>query len=141
MKQLAMKLPMRGGKRTGAGRKPNGDKPGASHERRPKFATRHPVHVRMRLLFGVGFLRGFTRRRAIKDALRAAKERFGMRVVHYSIQGNHLHFILETARAQPHRRTQGQGIRRALSRARLGGTAQGQERDPVRAGEFPASPA
>jgi putative transposase len=50
----------------------------------------------MRLLAGVGFLRGFSRKRAIENAFRAAKERFGMRLVHYSIQGNHLHLIVET---------------------------------------------
>src|SRR3989442_1003104 len=95
MKQLGMKLPTRGGKRKGAGRKPNGVKAGVSHVRRPQFAARHPVHVSMRLLPGVGFLRGYSRRRAIEDALREVKLRFGMRVVHYSIQGNHLHLIVE----------------------------------------------
>jgi len=73
MKQLSMKLPTWGGKREGAGRKPDGEKAGVSHERRPAFTARHPVHISMRLLPGVGFLRGFTRKRAIEDALRAAK--------------------------------------------------------------------
>src|SRR5436190_8824102 len=95
MKQLAMKLPMRGGKRTGAGRKPGGDRAGVSHRARERFPARHPVHVTMRLRFGVSFLRGYTRRRAIEDALREAKERFGVRIVHYSIQGCHLHLIVE----------------------------------------------
>ena len=76
-----MKLPTWGGKREGAGRKPNGDKAGVPHVSRPQFSARHPVHVTMRLLFGVGFLRGYSRKRAIEDVLRAAKERFGMRVV------------------------------------------------------------
>ena len=44
---------------------------------------------------GVGFLRAFSRVRAIEQALREIKHRFGMRVVHYSIQGNHLHLIVE----------------------------------------------
>jgi putative transposase len=95
MKQLALKLKSWGGKRKGAGRKPNAAKAGVSHLRRPEFAARHPVHVTMRLLSGVGFLRAFSRARAIEDALRAVKDRFGMRVVHYSIQGNHLHLIVE----------------------------------------------
>jgi putative transposase len=80
MKQLALKLPSWGGKRKGAGRKPNGTKPGVSHLRRPQMAARHPVHVTMRLLSGVGFLRGYSRVRAIEEALRAARHRFGMRV-------------------------------------------------------------
>ena len=53
MKQIEFKLPTWGGKRKNAGRKPNGDKPGVSHLRRPSFAPRHPVHVTLRLLAGV----------------------------------------------------------------------------------------
>lgn len=122
MKQLQMKLPNWGGKREGAGRKPNGERPLASHQSRPTFKARHPVHVTMRLLFGVGFLRGFSRKRAIEDALRAAKDRFGMRVVHYSIQGTHLHLIVESD--QPSvlsRAIQGLAIRIARSLNRLAG--------------------
>src|SRR5215470_17236114 len=89
-KQLEMKLPTWGGKRKGAGRKPKGENAGVAHDRRPEFKARHPVHVTMRMLSGVGFLRGFKFKQAIEDALRAAKERFGMRVVHYSIQGNQI---------------------------------------------------
>src|SRR5882724_6337360 len=81
--------------RQAQGRRPNAAKAGVSHLRRAGFAARHPVHVTMRLLSGVGFLRAFSRARAIEDALRAVKERFGLRVVHYSIQGNHLHLIVE----------------------------------------------
>jgi len=96
MKQMVMKLPSHGGKRKGAGRKPkNGVKAGVSHAARPQFKARHPVHVTMRVLPGVGFLRGYSRKRAIEHALREVKLRFGMRVVHYSIQGNHLHVIVE----------------------------------------------
>jgi REP element-mobilizing transposase RayT len=118
-----MKLPTRGGKRRGAGRKPkNGLKAGVSHVRRPRFAARHPVHVTMRVLPGVGFLRGFARRRAIEDALRAVKERFGMRVVHYSIQGNHLHLILELEDPSAlSRAIQGLAIRLARSLNRIAG--------------------
>src|SRR6266478_7467022 len=95
MKQMEMKLSRRGGKRKGAGRKPNGAKAGVAHVRREEFKARHPVHVTMRLLPGAGFLRSYSRKRAIEDALREAKLRFGMRVVHYSIQGTHLHLIVE----------------------------------------------
>ena len=95
MKQIELELPTWGGKRKNAGRKPNGDKPGVSHLRRPSFAPRYPVHVTLRLLSGVGFLRAFSRVRAIEQALREIEHHFGMRVVHYSIQGNHLHSIVE----------------------------------------------
>src|SRR5205814_8387303 len=45
MRQLAMRLPSWGGKRRGAGRRPNGPKAGVSHLRRSGFAARHPVHA------------------------------------------------------------------------------------------------
>src|SRR5205807_2383895 len=34
-----------------------------------------------------------------KAALKEVEERFGMRVVHYSIQGNHLHLLVEAENA------------------------------------------
>src|SRR3954469_12721711 len=95
MKQLEMRLPTWGGKRDGAGRPANGPKAGVSHLRRPRLAARHPVHVTLRLNQGVGYLRTQTRTKAIEKALAEAKQRFRMRVVHYSIQGNHLHLIVE----------------------------------------------
>ena len=120
MKQLEMTLPTWGGKRDGAGRKPKGDKAGASHQQRPSFVARHPVHVTMRLLWVAGFLRGFTRRRAIEDAIRATGERFGVRVVHYSIQGTHLHLIVEADEpAALSRAVQGLAIRIARSLNRI----------------------
>jgi REP element-mobilizing transposase RayT len=123
MKQMEMKLPLRGGKRQGAGRKPkNGMKAGVSHAPRPQFKARHPVHVTMRVRPGVGFLRGYSRRRAIEDALREVKLRFGMRVVHYSIQGNHLHFILESDDpSMLSRAVQGLAIRLARALNRIAG--------------------
>lgn len=45
----------------------------------------------MRMRAGVGYLRGYRLRKAIEASLREAKERFGLRVIHDSIQGNHLH--------------------------------------------------
>jgi REP element-mobilizing transposase RayT len=95
MKQLGLKLRTWGGKRRGAGRKPNGDQAGVSHLRRPDLAARHPVHVTVHLANGVGYLRGHSRVRAVERALSEAKIRFGMRIIHYSIQGNHLHLIVE----------------------------------------------
>ena len=123
MKQMVMKLPSHGGKRKGAGRKPkNGVKAGVSHAARPQFKARHPVHVTMRVLPGVGFLRGYSRKRAIEHALREVKLRFGMRVVHYSIQGNHLHAILECDNPSAlSRAIQGLAIRLARALNRIAG--------------------
>ena len=123
MKQIELKLPMRGGKREGAGRKPkNGEKAGVSHASRPQFKARHPVHVTMRVRPGVGFLRGYTRQRAIEDALREARLRFGMRVVHYSIQGTHIHLIVECDDPTTlSRAVQGLAIRLARALNRIAG--------------------
>src|SRR4051812_21162939 len=60
--QLGLKFPVRGGKRRGAGRKPEGDRAGVSHAKRPALLARHPVHATMRVLPHVWNLRG---RRAV----------------------------------------------------------------------------
>ena len=120
MRQLAMKLPTWGGKRKGAGMKPNGAKAGVSHLRRADFAARHPVHVTLRVLPGVGFLRGYQRLRAIEEALREARERFSLRIIHYSVQGMHLHLIVEAEdRRAIARGMQGLAIRLAKRLNRL----------------------
>jgi putative transposase len=59
------------------------------------LSPHQPVHVTQRIQPGVGWLRRQSRARLIEDAMRAARLRFGLRVVHYSIQGNHLHLIVE----------------------------------------------
>ena len=100
MKQLPLPLKTWGGKRKGAGRPPNGAKPGVSHLKRARFPQRHPVHVTLRTLPAAGFLRGDRRYRAIEEALREAKERHGLRVIHYSVQGNHLHLLVEADGAE-----------------------------------------
>jgi REP element-mobilizing transposase RayT len=78
------------------------------------------VHVTLRALAGVGYLRGYRRFQAIVAALREARERFGLRVVHFSVQGNHLHLLVEADGADSlSRGMQGLAIRlaRALNRA------------------------
>ncbi len=99
-RQTAFKFPVRGGKRNGAGRPRTRPHPGligagVPHLRRPDFAARHPVHVTMRLQHGIGYLRSYRRAKAVESSLRDARERFGVRIIHYSIQGNHLHLIVE----------------------------------------------
>src|SRR5437588_6313587 len=101
-RQMALDLPEWGGKRRGAGRPrtrphPGLDGPGVPHLGRPQFAARHPVHVTMRFQPGVGYLRSSSRARIIREALAAVRD---VRVIHYSIQGNHLHLILEAEDAR-----------------------------------------
>lgn len=104
-RQLQLKLPERGGPRPGAGRPRLHPRPGLKgtevpHRRRPEFAARHPVHVTIALVPGLGYLRAYSRARAVQEVLREAAERFGVRIVHYSIQGMHLHLIVEAESAE-----------------------------------------
>jgi putative transposase len=122
MNQLAFKLPTWGGKRRRAGRKPKGNKPGVSHLEREGFPSRHPVHVTLRALPGVGYLRGWRLFQAILGAIRQAQERFGVRIVHFSVQGNHLHLLVEADGAESlSRGMQGLSIRIARAVNRVAG--------------------
>ena len=49
----------------------------------------------MRVAGGRPSLRGAGSFRALKEAFRGGKERFGIRVTHFSVQGNHLHMLVE----------------------------------------------
>lgn len=98
--QRKLPLHVRGGRRKGAGRPrtrphPGLDGPGVPHLPRVPFASRHPVHVTLRLQPGLGYLRAPRRARLLERAFRAARERFGMRIIHYAILGAHLHLIVE----------------------------------------------
>ena len=88
-----------GGKRAGAGRKPKGPRPlgvrpAVPHLRRPEIQRRHPVHVTVRLMPDAWNLRSRRAFRVIARALGGAAEA-GLRLTHYSVQGNHLHLIGE----------------------------------------------
>jgi REP element-mobilizing transposase RayT len=66
------------------------------HRSRPELAARYPVHVSMRLRKGLRrSLRSGRCYRAIHKCLRAARDRLGCRIIHFSVQGNHIHLIVE----------------------------------------------
>ena len=94
MKQLAMKFRSWGGKRKGAGRKPKGTRAGVPHVPR-KQQRRTPAHVTMRVASGRPSLRGSRSFCALKEVFRKGKERFGLRIIHFSVQGNHIHMLVE----------------------------------------------
>jgi REP element-mobilizing transposase RayT len=84
-----------GGRRRGAGRKPKGEQAGVSHAKRPTLASRFPVLVTLRLRPGLPSLRYDDSHAVLKSALSAgSREEF--RVVHYSVQTNHLHLLVES---------------------------------------------
>src|SRR5438309_4172023 len=104
-RQLSLPLPKWGGRREGAGRPrtrphPGLVGPGVPHLAREEINSRHPVHVTMRVQPGVGYLRVYRRAQLLEDAFREARLRFGMRIIHYSIQGNHLHLLVEVDSAE-----------------------------------------
>jgi REP element-mobilizing transposase RayT len=85
-----------GGYRPGAGRPPR--RPGIVHHvRRPNVQLGCPVHVTVRVRKGLPSLRSRRFVRAFRASLSDASERGSFRVVHYSIQRDHLHLIVEAA--------------------------------------------
>jgi len=94
-KQLKLHLPTWGGKRKHAGRKPNGVRALVSHRPRKALRQRWGVYVTLRVRAHVWNLRSRRCFSVIERAFVAASERFGMRIVHYSVQGNHLHLLIE----------------------------------------------
>jgi len=83
-----------GGKRKGAGRKPKGEKPLVSHRPRPRLKHYTPALVTLRLCANLPSLRDDGVLAVVKDArLKSARE--DLRIVHFSIQTNHLHLLVE----------------------------------------------
>jgi REP element-mobilizing transposase RayT len=92
---LDMKPPATwGGKRPGAGR-PRKTENRSPHERRPELSRHVPVHVTLRVVRAIGRLRRPAIYAAIQRAVAACIGRTDFRIVHTSIQGNHLHLIVE----------------------------------------------
>jgi REP element-mobilizing transposase RayT len=60
-----------------------------------RFEKPLPAHVTLRVGENVWNLRSGRSYRCLKDCLAPAAGRFGLRVISFSIQGNHLHFIVE----------------------------------------------
>jgi REP element-mobilizing transposase RayT len=80
------------GVRRGRPRKP-GDFP--RHVRRPDVKRHTPVHVTLRMKKHVWKLRATRCFRIIRRAFVNGGSRFGFRLVHFSVQGNHIHLIGE----------------------------------------------
>jgi hypothetical protein len=87
----------RGGKRKGAGRPKTGERPSERHKRREAFRPNHPVHVVIRAIKEIASLRGFDTYRAVRAALVSTYARARIRIVHVSIQGTHIHMLVEAS--------------------------------------------
>jgi REP element-mobilizing transposase RayT len=95
--------------RRGRPRKP-GDFP--RHVRRPDVKRHTPVHITLRMKKHVWKLRATRCFRVIRRAFVNGGSRFGFRLVHFSVQGNHIHLIgeAESTRAVS-RALKGLGVR------------------------------
>jgi REP element-mobilizing transposase RayT len=110
----------RGGRRDGAGRKPDGASAGVPHDARPRITRHDPVLVTTHLRAGLPNLRRERTLALLRETLAAGADRAGFRLVEYSVQTNHLHFLAEA----PDQRVLARGIQgllvrvaRALNRA------------------------
>ena len=92
MRQQQFKFRTWGGRRAGSGRKPKGKTAGVAHAQRPVFGRTMPVHVTLRFNKGVWNLRRKAYR-TVEQALGDGAERFGARLLRFSVQGNHLHML------------------------------------------------
>ena len=95
--QLRLSLrstPRWGGRRPGAGRKP-GSNPRLRHAARARFARPLPAHVTLRVGPDVPSLRTVSIVREVERRFARGCIRPGFRLVHYSLQGNHAHLIVE----------------------------------------------
>ena len=94
-RQVEMVFRTHGGKRPGAGRKPKGARAGASHRARPEHDPRYPVHVTTRVVGSVAGLRCKDMYLAVREATIVTAKRESFRIVHMSIQRDHIHLIVE----------------------------------------------
>ena len=98
-KQLELQVRAAGTRAPGAGRPkkrwPKGVKPPASHVKREPFVKGRALHVTLRTLPVVRNLRRMDAYRAVRVGARVVLARSGFRLVHFSIQSNHIHLIVE----------------------------------------------
>jgi REP element-mobilizing transposase RayT len=98
-RQLALNLrPLAswGGRRDGAGRK-RGPHPRDPHRRRQSLSRSHPCHVTLKLRSGIPSLRTVRFVREFERSLRVVRDRARFRVVHYTLQSDHIHLIVEAS--------------------------------------------
>ena len=86
----------RGGARPGAGRPCKGRHPKPAHRSRPNVDIHKPVHVTLRVVRGIG-LRNRHVYKAVHWAVAICLRREDFKVVHVSIQHDHVHLIVEAA--------------------------------------------
>src|SRR5882672_12243380 len=86
-----------GGRREGAGRPRKSERKLVPHLARPALNGRHPAQVTLTVGRGVPNLRAELCMAVLRGAFAKGKERFGFRLIHHSVQANHLHLVVEAA--------------------------------------------
>lgn len=101
-KRVHVEHPRTPGRKRGPGRPPKGARAGSPHKARPELKGRFPVHVVLRVTPVVGSLRKRFMYQALREATIAvalrelsAREDGAFRVVHISIQRDHVHLLVE----------------------------------------------
>ena len=98
MRTRQIELPLHrgtwGGRRPGAGR-PRGPNPRVPHASRERFARGLPCHVTLKVRPDVASLRSARVVRSLEEAFRRGCERGSFRLVHYSLQADHAHLVVE----------------------------------------------
>ncbi len=67
------------------------------HDKRDRVKPENPMTITRKLMKGLAPLRCTAFRQPIIDAIEAGKEKYGCRVVEFTIQNDHLHFTVEAS--------------------------------------------
>jgi REP element-mobilizing transposase RayT len=92
VRQQELKFKSHGGRREGAGR-PKGHR--VSHAARARFEQPAALHITLRVAAHVWNLRSSRSWRVLRRCFGASRGRFGVRLIHFAVLGNHLHLIVE----------------------------------------------
>lgn len=93
--QIDIEWSRRGGRRKGAGRKRIGARKLVAHRRRPALKKTTPAHITLRVVDEIKRLRRRDAFKVVRRAMQKAHERRNFRIVHLSLQGNHIHLVCE----------------------------------------------
>ncbi|MEO7093445.1 MAG: transposase [Polyangiales bacterium] len=77
------------------GRPPKGERAGSPHKKRAAFRASEPIHVVLRAEKAIGVLRRRDIYHAVRGATLVVASRVDFRIVHISIQGTHIHLLVE----------------------------------------------
>jgi REP element-mobilizing transposase RayT len=103
-----------GGKRPGSGPKVKPGKRNMRHRTRAELKCPTAFHVTLRIMFGVCSLRSRRLFFAVANALLRGASRFGVRIIQYTVLGNHIHLLVEAPDSkQLPRAMKGVGVRLA----------------------------